>query len=179
MWISPPFHIVCIAEISGLRHGSCVKRRIARGVEVIMKTHIVRIAILVGAVLLGAVAATAQSTTTTETFLRANIPFGFVAGGVHLPAGEYRVYHPGNPYIVIIEKKDCTARAVTYVRPSAFNRSENNTKLLFNRYGDQYFLAEVWTERGREMHQCFKCRIEQDLIAKRQKPKTVVVAAAY
>jgi hypothetical protein len=142
-----------------------------------MKNQIVRIATLVSAVLLGTVAVTAQPTTTSETFLRANIPFAFVAGGIHLPAGEYRVYHPGNPYIVVIEKKDCTARATTYVRPSAVNPGENSTKLVFTRYGDQYFLAEVWTERGQEVHQCFKCRKEQDLIAQARKPISVMVAA--
>lgn len=142
-----------------------------------MKTLIVRISTLVWAVLLGTVAATAQSTTTSEPFLRANIPFAFVAGGVQLPAGEYRVYHPGNPYIVVIEKKDCSARSMTYVRPSVIDAGENSTKLLFNRYGDQYFLAEIWTERDQEKHHCFKCRMEQDLLAKTAKPMTVIVAA--
>ena len=142
-----------------------------------MKERIVRLA-SIGAVLLGTIALNAQqSTTTTEPFLRANIPFAFFAGGVQLPAGEYRLYHPGNPYVVVIEKKDCTARAMTYVRPSAVNASQNSTKLLFNKYGDQYFLAEIWTEKGQEVHQCFKCRMEQSLMAKAQQPKTVLLAA--
>lgn len=143
-----------------------------------MKTQ-VRIATLICAVLLGTVAATAQSTTTSEPFLRAHIPFAFVAGGVQLPAGEYRVYHPGNPHIVVIEKKDCSARAMTYVRPSVIHASENSTKLLFNRYGDQYFLAEIWTERDEQKHQCFKCRMEQNLIAQARTPATVIVAARH
>lgn len=37
-----------------------------------------------------------------------HIPFAFVAGGVTLPAGEYRVYHPGNPYVIVIEKNGRT-----------------------------------------------------------------------
>jgi hypothetical protein len=143
-----------------------------------MKTQVVRIAMFVSAVLLGTIAVTAQSTTTSETFLRANIPFAFVAGGVHLPPGEYRVYHPGSPYIVVIEKKDCTLRAMTYVHPSSVNASQNSTKLIFNKYGDQYFLAEVWTERDQQVHHCFKCRTEQNLIANKDKPTAVIVAAA-
>lgn len=144
-----------------------------------MKTQVVSIATLVCVVLLGTVAVTAQSTTTSEPFLRANIPFAFVAGGVQLPAGEYRVYHPGNPYIVVIENNDGTARATTYVRPSVIDAGENSTKLLFNRYGDQYFLAEIWTERDQQKHQCFKCRMEQNLIAQARTPVTVLVAAKH
>lgn len=140
-----------------------------------MNDRIVRLA-SISAVLLGAIALNAQSTTTTRTFLEANVPFAFFAGGVQLPAGEYRVYHPGNPYVVVIEKKDCSARAMTYVRPSVANANQNTTKLLFNKYGNQYFLAEIWTELGQERHQCFKCRTEQALIAKTQKAEIVMVA---
>lgn len=124
-------------------------------------------------------AITSAQTTSNHTILTANIPFAFVAGGVHLPPGEYRVYHPGNPYIIVIENKDATARAMTYVRPSAINPAQNTTKLLFNKYGDQYFLAEVWTERNQEVHQCFKCRMEQALIAQARRPTTVIVAAMH
>jgi hypothetical protein len=30
-----------------------------------------------------------------------DIPFTFIAGGVHLPAGQYHVYHPGDPYLSV------------------------------------------------------------------------------
>jgi hypothetical protein len=139
-----------------------------------MKTRSIQFAALLTIVLLSTLTASAQ-----RTFLRANIPFEFVAGGVHLPPGEYRVYHPGNPYIVVIEKKDATVQAMTYVHVSAVIPSKNSTKLLFNRYGDQYFLAEIWTERDREVHQCFKCRLEQAVMAQSRKPSTVVVAATH
>lgn len=144
-----------------------------------MKTQVVRIVTLICAVLLGTVAASAQSTTTSEPFLRAKVPFAFVVGGVHLPAGEYRVYHPGNPYVVVIENNDGTARAMTFVRPSVISAGENDTKLLFNRYADQYFLAEIWTARDQEKHQCFKCRMEQTLIAQARTAATVIVAAKH
>ena len=143
-----------------------------------MKVTSVKFAVVLTIFLLSTTVVSAQ-TTSMETMLRANIPFPFVAGGVHLPAGEYRVYHPGNPYIIVIENKDATAHAMTYVRPSAINSGQNTTKLLFNKYGDQYFLAEVWTERNQEVHQCFKCRMEQTLIAQARKPTTVAVAAMH
>ena len=141
-----------------------------------MKSRLILLATALVVVLLSTILVSAQ-TTTNHTLLRANIPFAFVAGGVHFPAGEYRIYHPGNPYIVVIENKIGTAQAMTYVHPSAMKPGETSTKLLFNKYGDEYFLAQVWTERNQEVHQCFKCQLEKAVMARSQKPATVVVAA--
>ncbi len=140
-----------------------------------MKSRILQFGAVLALVIPGTTAVRAQ-TTTNDILLRAHIPFAFVAGGTYLPAGEYRIYHPGNPYVIVIEKNDTTARAMTYVRPSAIKPGENGTKLLFNKYGQEYFLAQVWTERNQEMHQCFKCRMERALIAQARKPTAVVVA---
>jgi hypothetical protein len=48
---------------------------------------------------------------------------------------------------------------------------------VFNKYGDQYFLSQVWTETDRQVHQCFKCRMEQTLMAQHPKLQLVIVAA--
>jgi hypothetical protein len=112
-----------------------------------------------------------------QPLFRVDIPFAFVAGGVHLPAGQYHVYHPGDPYLVVLERDDGRARAMAYVHPSATDDGQASTKLVFNKYGDQYFLSQVWTEPDREVHQCFKCRMEKSLLAQVPKPQLVVVAA--
>jgi hypothetical protein len=111
-----------------------------------------------------------------QPLARVDIPFAFVAGGVHLPAGLYHVSHPGDPYFVLIEKNDGRARALVYVHPSAINFGES-TKLVFNKYGEQYFLSQVWTEPDQQAHQCFKCRREKELMAQAQKPEPVVIVA--
>jgi hypothetical protein len=112
-----------------------------------------------------------------QPMMRVDIPFPFVVGGVHLPAGQYHVYHPGDPYLVTIEKDDGRARAMVYVHPSTIDSSESNTKLVFNKYGDQYFLSQVWTEPDTEVHQCFKCQMEKTLMAQSPRPQLVIVAA--
>jgi hypothetical protein len=111
-----------------------------------------------------------------QLLFRVNVPFAFVAGGVHLPPGQYHVYHPGDPYLIVIEKDDGRARAMEYVHPSTADPSSSNTKLVFNKYGDQYFLSQVWTERDLEVHHCFKCRMEKALMAQSPRPQPVVVA---
>jgi hypothetical protein len=140
-----------------------------------MKTRMIHL-VLLALILLAAPSLQAQMPIKQPLF-RADIPFAFVAGGVHLPAGQYHVYHPGNPYIVVIERDDGRARAMAYVHPSSTSPSESSTKLVFNRYGGRYFLVQVWTEADREVHQCFRCRTEQALMAQAGKKQLVVVAA--
>ncbi|MBZ5616742.1 MAG: hypothetical protein LAO23_22280 [Acidobacteriia bacterium] len=141
-----------------------------------MKTRMIHLAALVVLILMIPAVLQAQMPIRQPLF-RVSVPFAFVAGGVHLPAGDYSVYHPGDPYLVVIEKDDGRARAMAYVHPSATKSDEASTKLVFNKYGDQYFLSQVWTEPDQEVHHCFRCQAEQALLAQAGKRELVVVAA--
>lgn len=111
-----------------------------------------------------------------ESLARVDVPFAFSAGGTHLPAGNYHISHPGDPYFVLIEKDDGRDRALIYVHPSAVNLT-GPTKLVFNKYDDQYFLSQIWTEPDQDVHQCSKNAREKELTAKGQKAESVVIAA--
>lgn len=141
-----------------------------------MKTRIFNLVFLAAMVVLLTAVLNAQMPIRQPLF-RVDIPFAFMAGGTHLPAGHYYVYHPGDPYLVVIEKDDGRARAMTYVHPSAIDADKSSTKLVFNKYGDQYFLSQVWTENDPQVHHCFKCRMERELMAQASKPQVVVIAA--
>jgi hypothetical protein len=141
-----------------------------------MKNRILNLALLVVMVVLLAAVLNAQMAIRQPLF-RIDIPFAFVAGGTHLPAGHYHVYHPGDPYLIVIERDDGRARAMAYVHPSATDPSGSSSKLVFNKYGDQHFLSQVWTENDPQMHHCFKGQTEKQLIAQASKPQTVVIAA--
>ena len=140
-----------------------------------MKTRMVHVAVLFVLVMLLPALLQAQMAI-KQPLVRVNIPFAFTAGGVRLPAGYYHISHPGDPYFVLIEKDDGRARALVYVHPSANNLGES-TKLVFNKYGDQYFLSQVRTEPDQAAHQCFKCREEKELMVQARKPESVVVVA--
>jgi hypothetical protein len=140
-----------------------------------MKNRIIRLAALLVLALLVPALLHAQMAI-VQPLARVDIPFAFMAGGVHLPAGHYHISHPGDPYFVLIEKDDGRARALVYVHRPA-NNSGVSTKLVFNKYGDQYFLAQVWTEPDQEVHQCFKSPREKELMAHAQKPESVAIAA--
>lgn len=141
-----------------------------------MQKRIFNLAILIAMVVLLTAALNAQMVTRQPLF-RIDVPFAFMVGSTHLPAGHYNVYHPGDPYLVVIEKDDGLARAMAYVHPADTNSDDSSTKLVFNRYGDQYFLSQVWNEPDQQVHHCFKCPMERELLAKTSKPEVVMVAA--
>ncbi len=141
-----------------------------------MKNRIFNLAVIVGLVMLLTAVLNAQMPIKQPLF-RIDIPFAFMVGTSHLPAGNYHVYHPGDPYLIVIEKDDGMARAMAYIHPADAKAEESSTKLVFNKYGDQYFLSQVWHEPDQQVHHCFKCPLEKDLIAKTSKPEVVELAA--
>jgi len=83
-----------------------------------------------------------------------NIPFDFVAGGKTLPAGEYSVKVSAGPVqtLLLIDRQDASSSAFMGTNAIIASEPKANSKLVFNRYGDRYFLSQVWTagnSRGR------------------------------
>jgi hypothetical protein len=85
-----------------------------------------------------------------------NIPFNFVVGDKTLPAGEYviRRNKRDSDTTWVIEQKGNGANAVLLTRPTYAKNTQEENKLVFNRYMDVYFLSSIWTtgsNTGREV----------------------------
>jgi hypothetical protein len=100
-------------------------------------------------------AATAAATTPAQTANRivANVPFEFSVGYKTMPAGEYqiRIVNSANDAL-LIQSADSKSSALRL--SEATSRKKNkDVKLVFHRYGERYFLAEVWngTDTGRQL----------------------------
>jgi hypothetical protein len=139
-----------------------------------MKSRMIRLAVLVLVVALMPALLHAQMAIKTPLF-RVDVPFAFIAAGVHLPAGPYIVSHV-DPSLILIETQDGKARALVHVAIENFN-SSTPAKLVFNKYGDQYFMAQVWTEQDQQMHHCTKCRAERQLEAQARPAEQTIVLA--
>jgi hypothetical protein len=73
--------------------------------------------------------------------LQATIPFNFAAGRQVLPAGQYRIaYQQSN--VIRIESADGKKAILALVQTDEGGKSDSN-KLVFYRYGDQYFLHQI------------------------------------
>ena len=85
-----------------------------------------------------------------------NIPFNFTVGEKAFPAGKYVIERnrKESDTVWVIRHKENTAKAILLTRPVRANDTQEETKLVFRRYDDLYFLSEFWTEgdqTGREI----------------------------
>jgi membrane-bound lytic murein transglycosylase len=92
-----------------------------------------------------------------------NIPFAFEAGNATLPAGEYRVQKlDGSSAVLLIRCSDSSTSAMVLSNAAQSKDIQTQSKLIFKRYNDRYFLTQVWSEgssRGREL---IKSRAEKE-----------------
>ena len=80
--------------------------------------------------------------------LRANVPFDFRMGETLMPAGEYVIHHSAG--VLTVRAESGPPRAIFQLTLPA-SRQDGSTKgaLVFNRYGDSYFLAKIWAPESR------------------------------
>ena len=85
--------------------------------------------------------------------LVANIPFDFRLGESLMPAGEYLIHHlPGSPGTTISRLKcnRCAAgagssKSLVFLTNADYHvAAPKSARLEFNRYGNTYFLTEMW-----------------------------------
>jgi len=136
-----------------------MQKQILKGLTMLM--------LIAGVVLMVAlVSAHAQSSTSVV----ADIPFEFTVGGKSLKASEYSVKAlTASGDALVISSKDSKDRAIRLTNPIEARIAPKQAKLVFHRYGQRYFLSEVWTpgERtGRKLQKSSEERaIESQLAA--------------
>ena len=95
---------------------------------------------------------TAASAQTTK--MKADIPFKFIVNRATLPAGAYSVESLDEAGSVLaIRGPDPKANSLAMSNSCRSANPASQTKLVFHRYGDQYFLYQVWIQgktNGRE-----------------------------
>jgi hypothetical protein len=76
----------------------------------------------------------------------ANIPFAFSVREKTLPAGEYtvRCVNPDSSMKVLLISSKTGSRTVLVQTSSVTGKIEDSGRLVFHRYGDQYFFAQAW-----------------------------------
>ncbi len=75
---------------------------------------------------------------------RATIPFGFYVGEQLLPAGDYEMQTVANGVAKLSNTETHTSIFFNTVRLRNPIRDSSSGKLIFNRYGDDYFLSQMW-----------------------------------
>jgi len=117
------------------------------------------------------------------TKIRASIPFEFTVKGKTLPAGEYEVSRVMDEPIALLLRNvhDKHDEVVVETEPVIGRMTPKRDELIFNRYGESYFLSEVFTageQTGEELYPTHRERELRSEMARNQAgPETVTVAA--
>ena len=86
------------------------------------------------------------SQASAQTTLVADIPFDFTICREQLPAGKYRVERMSatSTNLLLVRGEDNRPSEIACTRDVQSTKRSDTAKLIFNRYGDQYFLSEIW-----------------------------------
>jgi hypothetical protein len=100
-----------------------------------------------------------------EVSLQAKIPFSFNVCREQLAAGTYIIKHPtGSTSTLMVKSEDNKSIDLACVNDIQSDKPVKEGRLVFNRYGDQYFLAETWWPGDTVGHAIVKSEKEQALI---------------
>jgi hypothetical protein len=110
-----------------------------------MKTKIIAMAGAVLISILGGGVCRAQSRP-----LQANVPFTFEVGNKAMPAGSYQVESmpTGNGSLQVLRSNSGEARLTISTMATATKSGTPAPSLVFHRYGNRYFLAQIRTAGG-------------------------------
>jgi len=119
-----------------------MNRHIAKGLTMVM--------LVVGLALASAAVANGQSERIT-----AQVPFDFIVADKTLSAGRYEVGRATSSGQALAIRSASKTEAVRLASPVDSKSGQiMNAKLVFHRYGETYFLSEVWpggTSRGSQL----------------------------
>jgi hypothetical protein len=94
------------------------------------------------------------------SLVKVNIPFGFENGSQYLPAGPYTINTESQS---IMRIRGNSGGMLALTRPEENFKAATAGKVVFHRYGDRYFLREVWVAGSTTHLQCPKSRSEKRL----------------
>lgn len=120
--------------------------------------------------------AAAQAQTTQ---VKVTVPFEFIAGDTVLPAGDYDVQSTGPWGGKALPIHNVTSNAGTLLLSNSCQlaKTSDSNKLVFYRYGQKYFLAEVWTVNTNIGRQMPVNQRQTELARKQQKGEVVLTAS--
>jgi hypothetical protein len=130
-----------------------------------MKRHLLRLSMI---------AALAASASFAETY-NFSVPFDFVVRNQTAPAGQYLVDTSTASGIMIIRSGDHKMNVVVMGNNLSSQGDGQTGKLVFHRYGNRYFLAEIRTRSGAGS-QLPQNSEEKELRAQKIRPASHVVA---
>lgn len=111
--------------------------------------------------------------------MKFDVPFGFVAGQATLPAGEYQLSRnePVQGAVRLVSSKGSSA-AICLTHGIQSSRPSGTAKLIFNRYGNLYFLSQVWSQGDDRGQVLPPSKAEREIARSFSKPGKEILTAS-
>ena len=102
--------------------------------------------------------ASARPAVAQSQVMQVNVPFAFHNGPQYLPAGIYRV-EIRSPHLILLRGQSRSSFVTT--NPEITRDVNGPGKVIFNRYGSQYYLSEFWPQGSTTGERSVKSRQEK------------------
>jgi hypothetical protein len=140
-------------------------------------TSILGSSLIACALTIGSLASTQSAFAQSSTPLaKVDIPFAFQTPLQTLPAGTYRIDRESAQLVRL--QGPGAARGFVEMHGAIKSRAANHGYLVFDRYGDKYFLRQIWTPGSRDGLECPKSHAEKESLQAKNKqvPSSVELA---
>jgi hypothetical protein len=115
--------------------------------------------LLTGVLAIGALTS-ATHAVAQELAAKVDVPFAFQNGSQHLPAGTYRI-DLNSEHVIILRGTAPNAAGVAMTNPEQRAKVQAKGTVIFRRYGDHYFLHEIWMPESTTGRKFVTSRAEQ------------------
>ena len=138
-----------------------------------MKKH----GVAVMAALAVLVALTMPSFAQHAELMKIDVPFNFIVENQRTPEGSYTI-QPSRNGTVLIRSVDGKFTSTVLSLPAPLAATATESQVVFYRYGDHYFLAQLWTQGQNTGREVLKGRAESEL-ARKGVRRTLASLAAH
>jgi hypothetical protein len=115
--------------------------------------------LIASALAIGSLAST-QFASAQTPLADVNIPFAFQTPMQTLPAGKYRVILESNNMVLLRGAGSSAGLVMTH--DAIRSHAASHGTMVFNRYGDKYYLRQIWTAGETDGLECSKSRAEKE-----------------
>jgi hypothetical protein len=117
-----------------------------------------------------------SASASAEQVIKAQVPFPFHIGVSVMSSGSYTVDSRVASEILRFTSADRKSSAMILFHASQSGLTRTQPKLVFNKYGNEYFLYQVWAGDGNRGHELLKSRAEKEIAATVKRSTTTLVA---
>lgn len=116
-------------------------------------------------------------TTPSQKLMKVNIPSAFRVEDQSLPAGQYLVFTVTPERSIRIVGTDGKHSAIVNDLPNYAKEPSPNSRLVFHRYGNEYYLVQVWTAGQNVARNPLLSKKAMESASTGERPETFTVVA--